>query len=128
MNMNTVYYDTKPPIYEPVGDGSYRYRWDIQEVEVIVAGAEENAEARTQWECKEVVVWATVTREKITAAVIAALWPSDYEAKLMNDYNAAKEGVLEDAQKYIDRYTAFLAERKAIKEQVATDCETLNIR
>jgi hypothetical protein len=83
---------------------------------------------RTQWECNEVIVWETVTREKITAAVIAALWPSDYEAKMVNDYNAAKEGVLGDnGQAYIDRYTAFLAERKAIKEQVAADCAALEI-
>jgi hypothetical protein len=74
-------------------------------------------------------VWATVTREKITSAVIAALWDSDYEAKLVNDYNAAKEGVVgEEGQKYISRYTAFLAERKSIKEQVSADCETLNIK
>jgi hypothetical protein len=125
--MNTAYYDTKPAIYEAVGDGSYRYRWDIQEIEVPAMGNEDTA--RTQWTCKEVVVWATVTREKITSAVIAALWDSDYEAKLVNDYNAAKEGVFgEDGQKYISRYTAFLSERKAIKEQVSADCETLNIK
>jgi hypothetical protein len=124
--MNTAYYDTNPAIFEPVGDGSYRYRWDIKEVEMP---AMEGETPRTQWECKEVTVWATVTREKITLAVIAALWDSDYEAKLLNDYNAAKEGIFgEEAQKYIDRYTQFLNERKAIKEQVATDCETLNIK
>jgi hypothetical protein len=125
--MNTAYYDTKPAIFEPVGDGSYRYRWDIQEVEM--PAMEPESAPRTQWACKEVIVWATVTREKITAAVIAALWDSDYEAKLLNDYNAAKEGIFgKDGQKYIDRYTTFLNERKAIKEQVNADCETLNIK
>jgi hypothetical protein len=125
--MKTAYYDTKPAIYEPVGDGSYRYRWDIKEIEI--PAMEPEGAARTQWECKEVTVWATVTREKITAAVIAALWDSDYEAKLLNDYNAAKEGIFgEDGQKYIDRYITFLSERKAIKEQVNADCETLNIK
>jgi hypothetical protein len=118
--------DVRPPILLDLGDGSYRYRWDIQEVEMP---AMEGETPRTQWECKEVTVWATVTREKITSAVIAALWDSDYEAKLLNDYNAAKEGIFgEEAQKYIDRYTTFLSERKAIKEQVAVDCETLNIK
>jgi hypothetical protein len=118
--------DVRPPVLQDLGDGSFRYRWDIQEVEMP---AMEGETPRTQWECKEVTVWATVTREKITAAVIAALWDSDYEAKLLNDYNAAKEEIFgEDAQKYIDRYTTFLNERKTIKEQVATDCETLNIK
>jgi hypothetical protein len=119
--------DVKPPVLQDLGDGSYRYRWDIKEVEI--PAMEPKGAARTQWECKEVTVWDTVTREKITSAVIAALWDSDYEAKLLNDYNAAKEGIFgEDAQKYIDRYTTFLSERKAIKEQVGLDCETLNIK
>jgi hypothetical protein len=118
--------DVRPPVLQDLGNGSYRYRWDIKKVEIP---AMEDETSRMQWEYKEVTVWATVTREKITATVIAALWNSDCEAKLLNDYNAAKEGIFgEDAQRYIDRYTAFLSERKAIKEQVNADCETLNIK
>jgi hypothetical protein len=66
-----------------------------------------------------VVVWATVTREKLTAAVLASLWASEYEAKLINDYNAAKEGVLDDS--YIRRYTDFLKARRTVKLQVEQD-------
>jgi hypothetical protein len=79
-----------------------------------------------------VVVWATVTRAKLTATVLGSLWNSDDEAKLVNDYNAAKEGVFgsesgEEAQKYIGRYKDFLGERKSIKDMIAEDCKTLNI-
>lgn len=127
-------YDSKPSVYEANGDGSYTYRWDIKDVPA--PGSMNNAvgadEQKTQWECREVVVWATVTREKLTAAVLGATWDSDYEAKLINDYNAAKEGVFgaktsDEAKKCTERYTSFLKERKALKEQIANDCAALNI-
>jgi hypothetical protein len=126
--MKTAYYDTKPAVYEAAGNGSYVYRWDIKEIEVPASTTEDSAATRMQWECKEVTVWTTVTREKLTAAVLGSLWASDYEAKLINDYNGAKEGVFGDeSQKYIDRYTAFLNDRKAIKEKIAVDCTTFNV-
>jgi hypothetical protein len=131
-------YDSKPSVYEANGDGSFTYRWNINEVDAQATtengdtDTDANAEQKTNWECNEVVVWATVTREKLTASVLASLWDSDYEAKLINDYNAAKEGVFgsktgADAQKYIERYKTFLSDRKAIKEQIAEDCAALNI-
>jgi hypothetical protein len=124
-----VIYDSKPSIYEANGDGSYTYRWGIKEVVTPSGDDTETESTSTKWECNEVIVWATVTRAKITAAVLALLWDSDYEAKLQNDYNGAKEGVFDDeeAQKYINRYKTFLDERKAIKEQVAADCTELGI-
>ena len=59
----------------------------------------EGTEERTttvKWECDEVIVWGTVTRNKITEAVVTTLWDRDREKKLINDYNAAKEGVFGD--------------------------------
>ena len=111
-------YDKKPSIYEANGDGSYTYRWDIKEVE-IPAGAD-TEETTTKWECQEVVVWGTVTSDKLTEAVINHLWPRDYEQKLINEYNAATMGIYgakssTDAQPKIAAYKAFLSERAAIK-------------
>jgi hypothetical protein len=125
-------YDFKPSVYEANGDGSYTYRWDIKEVDAQATTENGDTEQKTNWECNEVIVWATVTREKLTASVLTSIWDSDYEAKLINDYNAAKEGVFGsktgvDAQKYIERYKTFLSDRKAIKEQIAEDCAALNI-
>lgn len=136
--------DVRPHVFEAVGNGSYLYRWGIQQVEEAAPAApssegdsegapSEGAQpARSWWEYSEVVVWAPVSREKLTAAVLAATWDSDYEAKLVNDYNAAKEGIFgaktgEEAKKYAERYTAFLSARKALKEQVAADCAALSI-
>jgi hypothetical protein len=128
-------YDSKPSVYEANGDGSFTYRWNFREVQPAVSSetSEEQAqEQKTSWECNEVVVWATVTREKLTAAVLASLWSSDYEAKLINDYNAANSGVFgkkteDEAKKYIDRYMEFLKERKSVKEQVSADCKEIQI-
>ncbi|MDR0659084.1 MAG: hypothetical protein LBG18_09190 [Mediterranea sp.] len=110
-------YDSKPSVYEANGDGSFTYRWNIREMQTSTGI--DDGEQRTQWECNEVVVWATVTREKLMEAVLASLWSSDYEAKLINDYNAAKEGVLD--VRYIQRYTDFLTARKDVKLQVEQD-------
>lgn len=124
-------YDNKPSIYEANGDGSYTYRWDIQAVEVP-AGTD-NEESTTKWECEEVIVWGTVTSNKLTDAVINHLWPKDHEQKLINEYNGATLGLFgaktsTKAQNKIDAYKEFLNKRKAIKLQIDTDCGTLKIK
>ena len=134
-NKNTMIaiFDKKPSIYEANGNGSFTYRWDIKEVQISTGmDAEQNEQTTTKWECKEVIIWATVTANKITEAVICSLWSVGYEQKLINDYYAAKEGVFGsvtgvEAKKCIDNYKAFLASRKAVKEQINADCATLNI-
>lgn len=126
-------YDKKPSKFEANGNGSYTYRWNIQEIEVPTGvGDIDTYTTTTKWQCDEVVVWATVTKDKLTEAVITSIWDNDYEKKLINDYNAAKEGVFGNesspqALDYITRYKTFLADRKAIKEQIAADCAALNI-
>lgn len=126
-------YDKKPSVYEANGDGSYTYRWNIKEVEVPAgSNTEDREETITKWECEEVIVWGTVTRDKIVEAVISTLWPESYEQKLINEYNAANLGVYGsktsvEAQAKINAYKDFLTQRKAVKQQVYEDCVTLNI-
>lgn len=122
-------YDAKPLVYEANNDGSYTYRWNIHEVQ-MPSGGTDSESTTTKWECREVVVWGTVTRNKITEKVVTTLWDGDYEKKLINDFNAAKEGLFsgEEAKKCLDAYKTFLSERKAVKEQVDSDCNTLKIQ
>ena len=119
-----AYYDNKPSVLEAVGDGSYRYRFDIKE-----KSAQEE-EPRTQWQCQEVTVWSPVTSNKITEAVITEVCDHNYEQKLVNEYNAAKLGMYgpEEAQKHIDAYTEYLNTRAALKAQVDADCAELGIK
>ena len=117
-------YDAKPSVFEANNNGSYTYRWNIRQIQMPSGEGTEERTTTVKWECDEVIVWGTVTRNKITEAVVK---------KLINDYNAAKEGVFGDvsgdvAQKYIAAYKSFLTERKAVKEQVDSDCDTLKIQ
>lgn len=106
-----AYYDNKPSQWEAVGNGSYVYRWDIAEV------AAEGG--RVQWVCEEVVVWSREVN-KVTEAVITELWPVSREQKLVNEYNAAKLGVYDEAtaKDKVEAYVEFLKARMAVKKEV----------
>lgn len=129
--MERTYFDHEPVKYEPIGNGSYFYRWDIKEEHIEPEeGSEEPA---VQWSSEEVVVWAPITANKITQAVIEQIWAVGYEQKLINEYNGAKMGLYgdpdgEEAQAKIDQYLTFLIERGKIKAQIDKDCEDLNIK
>jgi hypothetical protein len=129
-----AYYDHQPSVFEAVGNGSTRYRFNIQEVEVEnnqTSGEEPQqgeGETQTQWQCDEVIVFAPLSANKFTQAVISHKWDSDYEQKLINEFNAANLGLIDgsktsDAAKAkIQAYKDFLTERAALKSQVDADC------
>lgn len=130
-----AFYDNKPSVLEAVGDGSYRYHFNIIEInsEVMSLTDKDVQEAqRTQWQCQEVTVWSPVTSNKITKAVITEVCDHNYEQKLVNEYNAAQLGMYgektsEEAQKRINAYTEYLNTRAALKAQVDADCAKLGI-
>lgn len=124
-----VLYDNRPSILDKVGDGSYRYRWNITEVEMSNDMMEDNEETRTQWSCDEVIIFAPLSPNKITEKVIAELWDSNYEQKLLNEYNASTLGMYDEetATNKINKYKNFLRQRDAIKHQIDKDCKMLNI-
>ncbi len=124
-----VFYDNKPSILEKVGDGSYRYRWNITEVEMPNDMMEDNKKTRTQWSCEEVIIFAPLSPNKITEKVIAELWDSNYEQKLLNEYNASTLGMYDEetATNKINKYKDFLRQRETIKHQIDEDCKKLNI-
>jgi hypothetical protein len=78
-------------------------------------------------------VWAPLTANKITEAVIAAVCPVSHEQKLVNEYNAAQLGMVgssktsDEAKEKIARYKEFLEYRSSLKAQVDADCEALGI-
>lgn len=129
-------FDSKPSKLEAIGNGSYAYRFNIEEqpAEIRAEGEQEPVDARTQYLCDEVVVWAPVTANKITEAVIADICPASHEQKLVNEYNAAKLGLIGGsassaaAKERIAAYKEFLAYRAELKEQVDADCEALGIK
>ena len=132
-----AFYDNKPSVLEAVGNGSYKYRFDITEKTpetVTTSSDDSNAqeEQKTQWQCQEVIVWSPVTSNKITEAVITEVCDHNYEQKLVNEYNAAQLGLYgsktgEEAKKHIAAYTEYLNTRAALKAQVDADCAELGI-
>lgn len=130
--MERAHYDARPSKFEAVGNGSFRYRWDIREDTVTnrrLSRIEREPVVETQYSCYEVIVWATVTRNKITEAVIGKMWDVNYEQKLINEYNSAKLGIYssEEAKEKIAAYNQFLEKRAALKAYMEADFEELNI-
>ena len=133
--MKRAFYDAKPTKYEAVGNGSYLYRWDIQE-EVITnemtSSSDENDEPseRVQYSCFEVEVWSPVSSNSILQSVLEAKFPNGREQKYINEYNAAILGVYSEAEaaEKVETYKVFLAERNALKTQVDADCSELGIK
>ncbi len=119
----------KPSVLEAVGNGSHLYHWDIQEVEVENHSSSDSDKKQTQYTAQEVTVWEPLSANKILSAVISDRWDSNYEQKLINEFNAANLGVYseEEAAEKIEVYTNFLTERAALKSQVDSDCKKLNI-
>lgn len=131
-----AFYDEKPSVLEAVGNGSFLYRYNIsEETNEVHSETESNpVDSKTQWSCQEVTVFAPLTSNRITEAVISDRWDSTHEQKLVNEYNAASLGLIgggsdsEEAVKRITAYRDFLTERAALKEQVDSDCSDLGIK
>ena len=102
-----AFYNQIPDSIEPVGDGTWYFRWDIVEV-VSESGT-------ISYQCNEVIA-LEASNTAIKKAVISALWSSDVEAKLLNDYYSALEGILTEDKKL--PYLEFLNERKRIKSLI----------
>lgn len=130
-----VSYDHEPSTLEAVGDGSFRYRFNIEEntVEHIAEGDAAPAATRTEWLCDEVIVWGPLTSNKITEAVISSICPASHEQKLVNEYNAATLGLIDGsktsdaAKERIAAYKEFLQLRSELKAAVDADCAQLGI-
>lgn len=125
-----AFYDNKPSVLEAVGNGSYRYRYNIEEVIPEVTEENINEEHTSQWKCQEVTVWLPLSSNGITEAVISDKWENNYEQKLVNEYNAVQLGIItgDEAEERVAAYKAFLTARAALKAQVDADCEELGIR
>ena len=124
-----TYSDNKPKVFELIGDGGYRYNYNIKEIEVDRLDIIENKAIikQTQWEYDNVIIYLPINKDKITSAVISNTWNIDYENKLINDYNEISLGNLteEEINKRTNNYITFLQERKRLKEMIDNDWKTI---
>lgn len=114
-------YDNVPSVLEAVGDGSWRYRWNIER--------KDEKDDNAGWQCEEATVWEPLSANKITEAVITEKFAANYEQKLVNDYNAVVLGLVsgKEAEERTERYKDFLKARAALKAEVDEVCETQKI-
>ena len=113
--MSKIQASERPNTFESVGNGSVRYRFNVEE--------QTNEDGNATYLYDEVIVWQPFTANDVTKAVIEHLWPASYEQKLLNEYNAAKLGVYDadKASQKIEEYKSFLEQREAVKEKVDKD-------
>ena len=126
-----TYSDNKPKVFEAIGDGGFRYNYNIREIEVdrfdIIDNKNETNIKQTQWEYDNVIIYSPIDKDKITKSVITNSWNINYENKLINDYNeiSLRNLTEEEIDKRTNNYITFLQERKRLKEMIDNDWETI---
>ena len=122
-----TYSNNKPKVFELIANSSFRYNYNIKEIEIdrfnIIDNENEINIKPTHWEYENVIIYLPIDKDKITKAVIANTWDIHYENKLMNDYNEISLGNLteEEIDKRTNNYITFLQERKRLKEMIDND-------
>lgn len=115
-----AFYDSKPPYLEAVGNGSYVYRFNIEEVVPELTDENAGEEKVSQWKCEEVTVWIPVTSDKVIEAVIRAKYTESAELALVNKFNAYQQGLDVEAG-IVEEYTEYLSFVANVKRQVRKD-------
>ena len=108
-------YDNQPARLEAVGNGAYKYRWNIKEEAVPAQG--EEGEQRTQWACEETEVWPPLTSGKVITAVIRESYTADAETALINKFNSYQQGIPVTGD-VVEEYTSYLAFVADVKRMV----------
>ena len=119
-------------VFEANGAVVYSYHIEEKKVERLMPSedGEEEATTETQYDFEMVRTYLPISSNKLLKAVITEAYPSDYEQKLVNEYNSAVMGLYdkETAAKKTAAYKAFLEARAALKAMVEADCEEAGIR
>lgn len=128
--------DIRPVAIQPLGNGAYHYNYNVQERTIepdsVAQSGEDNdgqetavneVSPRVVFDYDTVEVWGVPNYKDLTRAVIRAEVSETEEFGLINDYNAARAGLLEDeeAEKAEADYTAHLQRVAEIKAMVKAD-------
>lgn len=123
--------DVRPDAIVALGNGAYHYNFFIEEADrdhgaaaddVEAAAVEDNAASKT-YNYYTVKVWNRPTFAGLVKAVIRSEIDETEEFNKVNDYNAAKEGIIDgdEAARAIQSYREFLQFVTEVKEMVKTD-------
>lgn len=114
------------------GKGTKHYNHNIQEVGIVedefgTIRIAEVGETPTgigySYDCLRVE--KPVTANSIFGMLLNIKWPPNFESKLINEYQSANEGILDES--YKAQYLHFLNDRIVLKQMVDTDCNNNSI-
>jgi len=105
--------DIRPTGLLDLGDGSWHYNYNIEEVT-------ETVEEQTHYQYDTVQFWGPPSYEKVVKAVIRDRYDETQEFGIINEYNAYAMGLTQD-QSAEDTYAEFLSWLLNVKEMVAND-------
>lgn len=85
--------------------------------------------ATPQWSATVIPAYEPLSQNKFIEAAMTMIYGNDYEDKLINEYNAASIGIYdaETSAAMVERYKAFLANRKIMKSEIERICIANNI-
>lgn len=112
------YSDSAPATFLNLGNGSWQYNFNVQEILVPVEGDE--SKTRKAYEYESVIVWGIPTFASCVKAVLRDRRDETQEFNLVNRYNAYVLGVSTTEADRTD-YIAYLREVAAVKLQVEQD-------
>ena len=118
MNSNS---DVRPSTILTLGDGSFHYNYNIEEVEV----ENEDGSKSPGFNYKTVHIWGKPNYESMVKAVIRAKYDETQELSLINKYNSFVLGLSTDPE-YKSKYKEYLTEVMDVKEMVKADLQVTN--
>lgn len=109
----------KPQIIQDLGNGAFYYNYAIKPK----TETDEEGNERHSYDYKSVKIWGTPTRAAVVKAVIRDEVDETAEFDLVNSYNAAQEGMLDEteAAEAVENYKAYLRRVKEIKTNAKAD-------
>lgn len=102
----------KPTSFEDNGDGSFYYRWNIEEI----TGTE------TAYQFNYVMVWAPLTVDRVTDAVVHSKYSIKEETDILNDYRNYQSGINPQADA-VEKYLEYITFVASTITQVKSDFE-----
>jgi hypothetical protein len=114
--------DDRPPILQDLGDGSWYYNYNIQEIRKT----DENGEEKTVFECETVHIWANPDYETLANAVIAEHYSPAEETALINKYNAFTLKLSINATDK-ENYETYLKRVSGLKAMIKADLRSLEL-
>lgn len=114
--------DTQPQAIQKLGNGSYYYNYDIQEIQVTIPLDEGDLDTTTQTQYSFIQVYlkGQPSYQKCVQAIIKEFYSNDDELALINNYNRYLSRLNEDSSVY-DEYLEYVDKVSEIKDKVKID-------